>query len=137
MQIFLREGLDDPNQIETKGEFFFHAHGLGGEAKSIKCTVAVVCRPPSGQLSITVIPPYSRKPAGEARYGAEPLINLSKSIVNLTLHERAPGCENLQGEPMREIAIIITAMAALSAMSRGNAHFVPLPTGPLPAVNVP
>jgi hypothetical protein len=85
--------------------------------------------------TITVIPPYSRKPAGEARYGAEPLINLSKSIVNLTLHERAPECENLQGEPMREIAIIITA--ALSAMSRGNAHFVPLPTGPLPAVNVP
>ena len=43
---------------------------------------------------------------------------------------------------MREIAIIITAMAALSAMSRGDAHFVPLPTGPLPtgplpAVNVP
>jgi hypothetical protein len=42
-----------------------------------------------------------------------------------------------QGDPMREIAIIITAMAALSAMSRGDAHFVPLPTGPLPAVNVP
>jgi hypothetical protein len=42
-----------------------------------------------------------------------------------------------QGDPMREIAIIITAMAALSAMSRGDAHFVPLPTGPSPAVNVP
>ena len=78
-----------------------------------------------------------RKPAGEARYSAEPFINLSKSIVNLTLHERAPECENLQGEPMREIAIIITAMAAPSAMSRGDAHFVPLPTFAWPAAYVP
>jgi hypothetical protein len=38
---------------------------------------------------------------------------------------------------MREIVIIITALAALSTMSRGDAHFVPLATGPLPAVNVP
>jgi hypothetical protein len=38
---------------------------------------------------------------------------------------------------MREITIIITALVALSTMSRGDAHFVPLPTGPLPAVNVP
>ena len=38
---------------------------------------------------------------------------------------------------MRELVIIITAFAALSAMGRGNAHFVPRPTEPLPAVNVP
>jgi hypothetical protein len=38
---------------------------------------------------------------------------------------------------MREITIIITALVALSAMSRSDVHFVPLPTGPLPAVNVP
>jgi hypothetical protein len=38
---------------------------------------------------------------------------------------------------MREITIIITALVTLSAMSRGDAHFVPLRTGPLPAVNVP
>ena len=37
---------------------------------------------------------------------------------------------------MREITIIITALVALSAMPRGDAHFVPLRTGP-PAVNVP
>jgi len=38
---------------------------------------------------------------------------------------------------MRELAIIITAFVALSAMARGNGQFVPRPTGPLPAVNVP
>jgi hypothetical protein len=38
---------------------------------------------------------------------------------------------------MREITIIIAAPVALSTMSRDDAHFVPLPTGPLPAVNVP
>ena len=38
---------------------------------------------------------------------------------------------------MRELAIIIIAFVALSAMGRGNPHFVPPPTGPLPAVNVP
>ena len=38
---------------------------------------------------------------------------------------------------MREIIIIITALVALSTMSRSDTHFVPLPTGPLPAVNVP
>jgi hypothetical protein len=38
---------------------------------------------------------------------------------------------------MREITIIIIALVALSAMSRGDTHFVPLRTGPLPAVNVP
>ena len=41
-------------------------------------------------------------------------------------------------EPMmRELVIIITAFVALSAMVRSNGHFVPRPTGPLPAVNVP
>jgi hypothetical protein len=44
---------------------------------------------------------------------------------------------NFLGMAMREIVIIITALIALSEMSRGSAHFVPLPTGPLPAVNVP
>jgi hypothetical protein len=38
---------------------------------------------------------------------------------------------------MRELVIIIAAFVALSAMGRGNAHFVPRPTEPLPAVNVP
>jgi hypothetical protein len=38
---------------------------------------------------------------------------------------------------MREIAIIIAAVMALSAMTRGGVHFVPRPTGSLPAVNVP
>jgi hypothetical protein len=37
---------------------------------------------------------------------------------------------------MRELAIIITAFVALSAMGRGNGRFVLQPTGPLPAVNV-
>jgi hypothetical protein len=38
---------------------------------------------------------------------------------------------------MREIMIIIATLVVLSAMPRGDAHFVPLPTGPLSAVNVP
>jgi hypothetical protein len=38
---------------------------------------------------------------------------------------------------MREIIIVITALMALSTMSRSDAHFVPLPTSSLPAVNVP
>jgi hypothetical protein len=38
---------------------------------------------------------------------------------------------------MREIEILVAAFVAISAMTRGNAHFVPRPTGPLPAVNVP
>ena len=38
---------------------------------------------------------------------------------------------------MRELAIIIAAFVAISTMTRGNSQFVPLPTGPLPAVNVP
>ena len=38
---------------------------------------------------------------------------------------------------MREITIIITALVALSTMSRSDARFVTFPTGPLPAVNVP
>jgi hypothetical protein len=41
------------------------------------------------------------------------------------------------GTMMRELAIIITAFVALSAMTRGNGQFVPRPTGPMPAVNVP
>ena len=39
---------------------------------------------------------------------------------------------------MRGLAIIIIAVVALSAMARGHQpHFVPRPTGPMPAVNVP
>jgi hypothetical protein len=38
---------------------------------------------------------------------------------------------------MREIAIIIIAFVAFSATVPGHPHFVPRPTGPLPAVNIP
>jgi hypothetical protein len=39
---------------------------------------------------------------------------------------------------MRGLAIIIVAVVALSAMAGGHQpHFVPRPTGPMPAVNVP
>jgi hypothetical protein len=38
---------------------------------------------------------------------------------------------------MRGIAIIVAAVMVLSAMTRGDAHFKPRPTGPLPAVNLP
>jgi hypothetical protein len=38
---------------------------------------------------------------------------------------------------MREIVIIITALIALWEMSRGDAHFVRLPTESMPAVKVP
>jgi hypothetical protein len=43
-----------------------------------------------------------------------------------------------RAEPtVRELVIIAAAFVALSAMARGNGHFVPRPTEPLPAVNVP
>jgi hypothetical protein len=38
---------------------------------------------------------------------------------------------------MRELASIIAAFVALSAMARGNGQFEPRSTGPLPAVKVP
>jgi hypothetical protein len=38
---------------------------------------------------------------------------------------------------MREFGIIVIALVVLSATVRGHSHFVPRPTGPLPAVNVP
>jgi hypothetical protein len=38
---------------------------------------------------------------------------------------------------MRGLAIIIIAFVALSATVRRHPHFMPLPTGQLPAVNVP
>jgi hypothetical protein len=39
---------------------------------------------------------------------------------------------------MRGLAIIIVAVVTLSAMARGHQpQFVPRPTGPMPAVNVP
>jgi hypothetical protein len=38
---------------------------------------------------------------------------------------------------MRELAILMTAFVALSAMVRGNGHFVVRPTEPLSVVNVP
>jgi len=39
---------------------------------------------------------------------------------------------------MRTVALIFIFLTALSAMVRGHQHqFTPLPTGPLPAVNVP
>ena len=57
-----------------------------------------------------------------------------------------PPCETLHIPDMifdlfwgvRGLAIIIVAVVALSAMARGHQpHFVPRPTGPMPAVNVP
>jgi hypothetical protein len=39
---------------------------------------------------------------------------------------------------MRRLAIIIVAVVALSAMARGHQpQFVPRPTAPMPAVNIP
>jgi len=38
---------------------------------------------------------------------------------------------------MRELGIIVIALVVLSATVPGHSHFVPRPTGPLPAVNVP
>jgi hypothetical protein len=38
---------------------------------------------------------------------------------------------------VRGLAIIIVAIVALSATARGHHPFVPRPTGPMPAVNVP
>jgi len=38
---------------------------------------------------------------------------------------------------MRELVIIVFAVVVLSATVRGHSHFVPRPTAPLPAVNVP
>jgi hypothetical protein len=35
------------------------------------------------------------------------------------------------------LAIAIVAFLALSVMARGHPHFVPRPTAPMPAVNVP
>jgi len=38
---------------------------------------------------------------------------------------------------MRGLAILLVTVVVLSAMVRGQPHFAPLPTGPMPAVNVP
>jgi len=38
---------------------------------------------------------------------------------------------------MRGLAIIIAAVVALAMVSAHQPHFVPSPTGPMPAVNVP
>jgi len=38
---------------------------------------------------------------------------------------------------MRGLAIAALALLALSTMVRGHPHFVPRPTAPIPAVNVP
>jgi hypothetical protein len=38
---------------------------------------------------------------------------------------------------MRGLTIIIVAVVALAMASGHQPHFVPRPTGPLPAVNVP
>jgi hypothetical protein len=38
---------------------------------------------------------------------------------------------------VQALGIIIIALVVLSATVRGQPHFVPRPTGPLPAMNVP
>jgi len=38
---------------------------------------------------------------------------------------------------MRVLTILLVIVVVLSAMVRGQPHFAPRPTGPMPAINVP
>jgi hypothetical protein len=65
--------------------------------------------------------------------GARPVVGRSAAGLGSSFLTRIP--PYLQ--EMRGFAIIIIAFVALSATGRGHPAFVPRPTGPLPAVNVP
>ena len=100
---------------------------------SADCGLEIVARPVESRG--VRVASVGRSAAGEGGHAALKQLRGFKSSCR-------PGSSFLTRIPpylkeMRGFAIIIIAFLALSATGRGHPAFVPRPTGPLPAVNVP